>query len=95
MNQYVWCVINNDMKGEQFKIMWYVDDINTSHKDPEVVTTIIDIISSICGRESPLTVTHRKFHEYLGMTIDFSEKVKVISPCMTTFPTFLKNSLKT
>ena len=47
-----------------------------SHRDPKVVTTIIDIISSVYGRDSPLTFTHRKVHEYLGMTIDFSEKGK-------------------
>ena len=40
------------------------------------MTTIIDIISSVYGRDSPLTFTRRKVHEYLGMTIDFSEKGK-------------------
>ena len=41
------------------------------------MTTIIDLISSVYGREYPLALIRRKVHEYLGMTIDFSEKGKV------------------
>ena len=77
MNRYDWCVMNKDTKGEQCKILWHVDDIRTSHRDPKVVTTIIDIISHVYGRDSPLTVACGKFHEYLGMTIDLSEKGKI------------------
>ena len=43
----------------------------------KVLTTIIDLILSVYVRESLLTVTRGKVHEYLGMTIDFSEKGKV------------------
>ena len=39
------------------------------------MTTIIDRISSVYGREYPLTANHGKVHEYLGMTIDLSEMV--------------------
>ena len=41
------------------------------------MTTIIYLISSVCGRDYPLTVTRGKFHKYLGIIIDFSEKGKV------------------
>ena len=41
------------------------------------MTTIIDLISSVYGRYSPLAVTCGKVHKYLGMTIDFSKKGKV------------------
>ena len=69
--------MNKDIGGEQCTILWYVYDIKTSHRYPKVVTTITDIISSVYGRESPWIVTRGKVHEYLGMTIDFSEKGKV------------------
>ena len=41
------------------------------------MTTITDLIRSVYVRESPLTVNSGKFHKYLGITIDFSEKGKV------------------
>ena len=41
------------------------------------MTTVIDLIISVYGREYPLKVTCGKFNKYLGMNIDFSEKGKV------------------
>ena len=76
INRYDWCIMNKYIEGDQCTIMWHVDDIKTSHRYPKVVTTIIDLISSFYGRESPLIITRGKVHEYLGMTIDFSEKGK-------------------
>ena len=69
--------MNKGSKGEHCKILRNVDAIKKYHRDPKVVTNIIDIISSAYVRESPLTVTRVKVHKYLGMTIDFSENGKV------------------
>ena len=69
--------MNNYIEGGQCKILWHVGNIKTSHKDSKVVTTIIDLISSVYVREYQLTATHGKVHEYLGMTIDFSDKDKL------------------
>jgi hypothetical protein len=41
INPYDWCVANKDIDGKQCTILWHVDDLKISHKDPEVVTTII------------------------------------------------------
>ena len=41
------------------------------------MTTIIDLIISVYGRESPLKFTCGKVHENLEMTIDFYEKGKI------------------
>ena len=38
---------------------------------------IINVLQERYGKETPLTVTRGKVHEYLGMTIDFSEPGKV------------------
>ena len=62
MNRYNWYVLNKDIEGEQYKIMWHIDNIKTSHRYPKVVTNIIDIIISVYGRDYPLTVTRGKVH---------------------------------
>ena len=69
--------MNKDTKGEQCTILWNIHDINTSHRYPKLVTTIIDLIISVYGRESPLKFTCGKVHENLEMTIDFYEKGKI------------------
>jgi hypothetical protein len=43
----------------------------------DVVTSVPKQIDDVYGQEAPLTVTRGKIHEYLGMTIDFSDKGKV------------------
>ena len=48
-----------------------------SHESADVVTEMIDLLEMEFGNEAPLTKTRGKVHEYLGMTIDFSEKGKV------------------
>ena len=37
VNPYDPCVANKVINGEQFTIIWHVDDLKLSHKDPEVV----------------------------------------------------------
>ena len=69
--------MNKGSKGEHCKIMRNVDAIKTYHRDPKVVTNIIDLISSAYVRESLLTVNRGKVQKYIGMTIDFSENGKV------------------
>ena len=76
-NPYDSCVVNKQINGKQCTILWHVDDLKISHVDPEVVTSIIDIIEAEFGKEAPLTKTRGKVHEYLGMTIDYSTEGKV------------------
>jgi hypothetical protein len=42
LNPYDPCIANCMIQGEQCTIAWYVDDNKISHKDPEVVTMIIN-----------------------------------------------------
>ena len=78
-NPYDACVMNkDDINGkQQCTVLWHVDDLKISHVDPEVVTSIIDQLEAEFGKEAPLTKIRGKVHEYLGMTIDFSEDGKV------------------
>jgi hypothetical protein len=77
VNPYDPCVVNKQINGKQCTILWHVDDLKISHVDPEVVTSIIEMVNGEFGKEAPLTVVRGKVHEYLGMTIDFSTVSKV------------------
>ena len=57
---------------------WHVDDLKISHADPKELEVIISKLESEFGKETPLTVHRGKVHNYLGMTIDFSDTGKVI-----------------
>eukprot|EP00957_Ditylum_brightwellii_P174042 13251283-Ditylum_brightwellii.AAC.1 len=35
INPYDWCVANNTIKDKQCTIVWHVDDLKISHKDPQ------------------------------------------------------------
>ena len=45
--------------------------------DANVNTSIIELINDEFGKESPITVTRGKVHDYLGMTLDYTRKRKV------------------
>jgi hypothetical protein len=77
INQYDWCVANKIINGSQCTVIWHVDDLKISHVDPAVVSQIIDLLSGEFGKEAPLTINRGKVHDYLGMTIDYSDNGKV------------------
>ena len=78
VNPYDWCVVNKMIDGKQCTILWHVDDLKISHVDAEVVSNIIEILQKEYGKVGTLSVTRGKVHEYLGMTLDFSDAGKVI-----------------
>jgi hypothetical protein len=63
--------------GKQCTIIWHVDDLKMSHVNAEVLEKIIKRLDEKYGKEAPLMVNRGTVHEYLGMTIDYSEKGKV------------------
>jgi hypothetical protein len=77
LNKYDKCVANKMIDGKQCTIIWHVDDLKMSHVSSAVLDSIIDRLDEKYGNEAPLTVTRGTVHEYLGMTIDFSEEGKV------------------
>ena len=54
-----------------------MDGIKILHWDPSVVESVFTLMEHEFGRETPLTITRGNVHEYLGMTIDFSQPGKV------------------
>jgi Reverse transcriptase (RNA-dependent DNA polymerase) len=77
INPYDTCVANKMINGKQCTILWHVDDLKISHVDDNVVTNIIEKLSTEFGKEAPLTVNRGAVHDYLGMSIDYSEVGKV------------------
>jgi hypothetical protein len=77
INPYDPCVANKLINGKQCTILWHVDDLKISHVDPVEVTKIIALLSEAFGTEAPLTINRGLTHDYLGMTIDYSDKGKV------------------
>jgi hypothetical protein len=80
INPYDWCVANKMIDGKQCTVVWHVDDLKLSHVDPEVVEKLLDQLNGVYGKRTPLVTTRGKVHDYLGMTLDFSQDgaVKVI-----------------
>ena len=74
MNPYDRCTMNKIIDGSQATICWHVDDLKVSHKSPEVVTSILEQLDDEYGKISPLSVTRKKIHDYVGMTIDYTDK---------------------
>jgi hypothetical protein len=77
INPCDWCVANKMINGKQCAILWHVDDLKTSHVDPEVNATIVGLIDAEFGKEAPITIARGKTHDYLGMTLHFTKKGKV------------------
>ena len=55
-----------------------MDDLKISHKDPDIVSDIIDKLYKQYGELQALTVTRGKVHDFIGMTLDYTEKGMVI-----------------
>jgi hypothetical protein len=79
INPYDFCVANKRIDGNQCTIVWHVDDLKISHVDPKAVTTILNLLDDrygqeiVGGKRAPLTINRGKRHDYLGMTLDYTE----------------------
>ena len=76
-NPYDRCTMNKMINGKQATILWHVDDLKISHVDPNVVTDILKDLDKEFGKISPITSTRKKIHDYVGMTIDYTEDGRV------------------
>ena len=46
-NPYDPCVANKEINGSQFTIVWHVDDLKLSHKDPKVVDEMVQHLRNL------------------------------------------------
>jgi hypothetical protein len=78
-NPYDACVANRTINGRQHTIRFHVDDLMSSHVDPQVNDQFQDWMNAKYGNFGAVTCKRGKVHDYLGMTFDSlnPEKVKV------------------
>ena len=70
--------MNKIIEKKQCTIIQHADDLNTSHVDPAVVSSVLADIDAEYGRIAKMTTMWGKVHKYLGMTIDYSLPGKLI-----------------
>ena len=57
---------------------WHMDDLKVSHEKEEVLDDFIGMMLKEFGQDAPLSVSRGLVQEYLGMTLDFSERGRVV-----------------
>lgn len=72
MNQYDSCVANKVIDGTQMTVAWHVDDLKVSHKKLIAIQEFAAQLNAEFGKETPITESYGKRHEYLGMMLNFS-----------------------
>ena len=70
--------MNKITDNKQCNILWHVDDLETSHIDHAVVSSVIYYIDAEYGKIEKMTTTRGKVHKYLGTTIDYYSPGKLI-----------------
>ena len=76
-NPYDPCVANRLIDGKQQTIRFHVDDLMSSHLDPQVNKDFLAWCNKMYGTYGEVKATFGPVHDYLGMTFDFSEPGKV------------------
>jgi hypothetical protein len=72
------CTFNKMVNGNQVTIQFHVDDLKMSHTDQSVMDEILyDLNNKFGTKRKPLAATTGLIHDYLGITIDYSDKDKV------------------
>ena len=77
-NRYDSCVVNKKVNNKQLTVAWHVDNLQVSYEEEEVLDEFIDMMEKEFGQDAPLSVTQGPIQEYLGVTLDFSEKARVV-----------------
>ncbi len=73
LNPYDPCVANRMVNGKQHTITWHVDDLKSSHVDPKVNDDFLKWLQEKYGSVKKVEGTRGKKHDYLAMTLDYSE----------------------
>ena len=68
------CVANRMINNKQHTITWHVDDIKSSHVEPEVNDKFLLWLNKTYGEDGigNVKATRGKRHDYLAMILDFS-----------------------
>ena len=77
-NRYDSCVVNKMVDGRQLTVTWHVDDLKISHEKEDALDEFIGMMENKFGQDTPLSISCGPIQQYLGMTLDFSKKGKVV-----------------
>jgi hypothetical protein len=78
-NCYDRCTFNKMIDGNQITIQFHVDDLKISHMKQSVIDSVLNDLNKEFGTtRKPLAATTGMIHDYLGITIDYSERGKVM-----------------
>ena len=98
-NPYDPCVANRMRKGSQHTILFHVDDLKSSHKNPKVNDEFAKWLNKKYGEHKKVAIHRGNKHDYLGMILDYSEKGKVkidmktyVKDMIEEFPEKLKST---
>ena len=69
-NPYDPCVSNKPVKGEAMTVLWNVDDLKLSHKEPFQVNNLFQDLLTING--NTLKVHRKNKNDYIGMYLYYS-----------------------
>ena len=72
-NPYDPCVANRMIRGKQQTIRFHVDDLMSSHMDPQVNDDFEQWLNSKYGEFGEVKTTRGKQHDYLGMTFEYGD----------------------
>lgn len=67
------------IKGQQCTIAWHMENLKILHVNTKVVTMVVNLLDGLYGqqivdrKQVAITVHRGKVHEYLGMTLDYTE----------------------
>ena len=71
---------------------WHVDDLKVSHEEESALDEFIAMMEKDFGQDAPLSVLRGPVQEYLGMTLDFSERGQVVIKMSVYVKTMLNDA---
>ena len=83
--------MNKIIDDKQCNILCHVHDLNTSHFDPAIISSVLADIDAEYVRIAKMTITRGKVHKCLRMTIDHSLPGKAIFPMINYIGKLLDN----
>jgi hypothetical protein len=103
-NPYDPCIANRQVNGKQHTVTWHVDDLKSSHVDPQVNDDFLKWLEKTYGDSNigKVKATRGKRHNYLGMTFDYStpgqvkvEMIDYVKAMVKAFPEVTKKKMNT
>ena len=91
-NRYDSCMVNKKVDGKQLTVAWHVDNLKVSHEKEEVLDAVNGMMQNEFGKDAPLSISRGLVQEYLGMTLDFSEKGRVVVKMHSYVKTMLNDA---